>query len=247
MNATKALLGTLVVGSTLLGLAGQAEAKTALKSYSATEYSASHAFWFDGLSQDGYADGPYFIFDEPGMLTEWDDNSDGVADYITLMGEIVNKNDDGQRFAVDLRFNALADWDDATKGAGYAGGHKAALEKWDFYEIDDMQNTLTGLGRYAGSLLKLDNRSGGTYVAQVGEGANDKNRDLGMSYWFGYEGTLVYDGIEREIKSSKSDINLKLTPKSVPEPASVAGLLMLGAVGVSALKRKEQDQFESQA
>ena len=44
--------------------------------------------------------------------------------------------------------------------------------------------------------------------------------------------------------NTKSDINIKLEPKPVPEPASVAGLLMLGAVGVSALKRKAQDASE---
>lgn len=240
MNSTKALVGTLVVGSTLLGLAGQADAQTALKSYNATEYGPGHAFWLKGLADDGYAAGPNFMFDQPGMLTEWDDNNDGVADYATLMGEIVNKNDDAQRFAVDLRFNALSDWTGGTKGANYAGGRDAALDNWDFYEIDDTQNTLTGLGKYEGSLLNLYNRANGTYVAQVGEGANDKNSDLGMSYWFGYTGTLVYNGETRAIASDKSDINLHLDPKSVPEPASVAGLLMLGAVGVSALKRKEQ-------
>ena len=122
-----------------------------------------------------------------------------------------------------------------------------------FYEIssDPEQNKLIGLGKYEGSLLNLYNRAN-NYVAQVGEGANDKNSDVGASYWFGYTGTFKYDdGVNPVVmktfnpsSNTKSDINIKLEPKPVPEPASVAGLLMLGAVGVSALKRKAQDASE---
>ncbi|MEM1427410.1 MAG: PEP-CTERM sorting domain-containing protein, partial [Cyanobacteria bacterium P01_H01_bin.130] len=80
---------------------------------------------------------------------------------------------------------------------------------------------------------------------QVGEGANDKNTDLGLSSWFYADGTVVYDknddgtAEEYSIRNSYGDINVKIDPKPVPEPMSLLGLGAAG-LGMVTLKRKKQ-------
>ncbi|MGD1939790.1 MAG: PEP-CTERM sorting domain-containing protein [Leptolyngbyaceae cyanobacterium] len=270
MKLTRVFLGMLVTGSTLLGAAGQADAASALRSYQADEYKdGQHAVWLHGLKNAGYAASSDFLFDTPGMLTEWDADDDGDVDYIQLMGTVSNKGNSNQIFDLDLKFDIIDGWTGGTKGASHAGGRQNALTNWDFYSIDTDNSTLIGQGEYAGSELQLFNRAssentyqkhldnnGGdpnpTYVGQLGEGANDKDKDLGFSVWFGYTGELYVNGtlvetytVDDHKNLTKSDINLDLEPKSVPEPASAAGLMVLAGVATVARRRQKGSQAEA--
>ncbi len=143
-----------------------------------------------------------------------------------------------------------------------------AHENWSFWTLDE-GSVLTGMGEYQGSEIFLHNRAFGkndedkkyTSLAQfeedgktsedfkvrgqLGIGANDKNGDLGFSYWYGYTGDVTKNGetTSYDANSHKdltmSDINVKLT--KVPEPATMS-LMSLGMIGLGAsvLKRKQQ-------
>lgn len=242
-----ALISGLLVGSTLFGLTSSARAASMLRTYDAKAFKeGDHAFTLPKLKSDGYASSKDFIFKDPGTWIEWDEDDDNVADYVTLTGTLTNLKNDRQRFDVDLRFNVLNAWSGGTKGAGQAGlSNQEALVAWDFYEIDDQYSTLTGLDDYEGTELNIFNRAS-NYVAQVGYGANDKNKEYGASYWFGYEGTLKYTANGQEIANiasytqRKADININLDPAAVPEPTAAVGLLAVGAMGVAKLKRQQQ-------
>lgn len=205
--------------------------------YNVMEYDADgHAIWLHGLYSDGYASSSSFVFDGMGMFKVYDD---GTAN---LMGTVVNTANANETWDVNLNLSLLDDFDGNLKGAGHYTGPGSAADAWDFYDFVVDEATLSAdSGRYAGSELDLA-RNGTNFAIQVGQGANDKNAYKGLSSWFTYTGDLVVDGMDKAIGSTRSDINVKFTPKAVPEPMSLLGL-GAAAVGIVGLKRR-QDQTQ---
>ncbi|MEM9245755.1 MAG: PEP-CTERM sorting domain-containing protein, partial [Cyanobacteria bacterium P01_F01_bin.153] len=123
-----------------------------------------------------------------------------------------------------------------------------AYAAWDFYDFASNGTVkMTGRGVYEGSSLSLRQKMTSLGI-QVGEGANDKNTDLGMSSWFYADGTVKYDKdrsgtVEaneiHSITNSYGDINVKIDAQPVPEPMSLLGL-GAAAIGMVGLKRKQQ-------
>lgn len=260
MKATKILASSLLAGSLLISFSSQAEAAKITQKYEATQF-GSHAFWFHGLAQKGLASHTNFLFQEPGKFIEYDD---GTA---TLTGTIYNKKNADEIWEVDLKFELVENWSGGLKNPTNKTGvsDQYAYDNWNFYEFA-AGSQFIGKGVYEGSSLNPFNRAFGEsnyadfqasgkdpkVVGQLGIGANDKNGQLGFSTWYGYTGNVNYDknldGVVDKSQSytatthknwTKSDININL--KAVPEPASMLGLLAIGAVGAgAAVKRKKE-------
>ncbi|MEM9771016.1 MAG: PEP-CTERM sorting domain-containing protein [Cyanobacteria bacterium P01_D01_bin.73] len=234
-------IASVAAVSTVVIVASAPAYAAGVKSYNASEFrdwngSSGHAFWFSGLYNKGLASDKHFVFqDDSGMFTT---NGDGTA---TLMGKIVNVKAADEVWDVNIDF-VTTGAPTSLKGEGLApkiaGNTSAenAYAAWDFYDFDSA--VLTGEGAYAGSTLELEQKDSNKAV-QVGLGANDKNKELGLSSWFNANGTVVYNGETTEVKNSYGDINIGLDPKPVPEPTSLLGIGAV-AVGMAGLKRCKQ-------
>ncbi len=243
----KSLVATgLVVGSFILGFAGQAEAANLLRSWDVTEafndsssrgYGDGHVAWLPDMIGGGT-----FIADGDFTFNEYDNNT------AHFFGSIEAKNDANKSWDVNIWFER----DETTigtvgpkielKNSAYVdNGGTVDPNSWYYYNIvqptegEGFHFTSTA-GEYDGQKFNVADASGGKYLAQVGKGANGKNTNMGMSFWFKYDG----------MNKAHSDFNVDLTAQSipenvpVPEPATMS-LVGLGIVslGASALKRKQ--------
>ncbi len=148
----------------------------------------SHAVWLSKYTASNQ--NTDFHFDSNGgTLTQ---NPDGTA---TVTGTIVNKNDANDSWTVQLNLADKRDWD-AWSALGRSWKGRASnvgtnYLNWDYYEMDtnpSRPSTLTGLGSNAGKVKTLAHRPANLrYGFQVGQAANDKDTDLGMSGWFTYQ------------------------------------------------------------
>ena len=275
MNKSLALAGILTVGSVFTVSAPEALASTPsiINMWEAKEFHGNdHAFTFQGLESLNLTSDRDFQFkNNPGIFTEYDN---GTA---TFTGTLVNQQRAEEMWDVNLTFNLINDYNGGTKNGGvknlhtqngYSSKNNFARDNWTFYEIDRDNSFLTGLGAYEGSQLQFFNRAFGqsnyadfvasgndaSVVGQVGEGANDKNKNMGMSYWYGYTGNVVYEKSNGEIMTytldettsknkSKSDINVNLTKvrsgntAGTPEPLTILG--SLSALGFGAVFKKK--------
>lgn len=244
MNKSLALASILIAGSVIAAPTQEAFASTAsvVNVFEVEENSTDgHAIWLNGLKREGLASSDQFIFEVPGIFTEYDD---GTA---TLTGRVFDKGNSNGFFDVDLTFKLINNYDGGVKlervsgsniyqEGGYDNMTDYALNEYSFYELKRNQSFLTAdSGDYAGSSLKLFNRAFDTntydnfkefknsgtdnkYVGQLGEGANAKNTGMGFSLWHGYTGEVTYQGAEAvtfnkraSYNSTKSDINVDLT------------------------------------
>ncbi|HPG09722.1 MAG TPA: hypothetical protein PKY06_22425 [Saprospiraceae bacterium] len=137
---------------------------------------------------------------------------DGTAHFYGVVSNINNSN---LAWEFDIWMRGGYNWDDwhalgrGYKDAGIAGNNYL---DWTYYEMDDSKsNTLTGLRAYDGSELNLThNPSNYYYGFQVGQNANVFTNTYGMSGWFNYSGTIVYNNHEYQRNSINSDFNLNL-------------------------------------
>ena len=283
MNKSLALAGILAAGSVFTVAAPEAFASepSVVNMFEVEQHSnKGHAFWFQGLKDAGLAQSTDFIFKDHGVFTEYDD---GTA---TLTGRIVDKKNANGFFDVDLTFDLINNYDGGVKleqvkksniyqEGGYNNMTDYALNEYSFYELKRNESFLTAdSGDYAGSKIKLFNRAFDTktydnfkefrnsdtensYMAQLGEGANAKNTEMGLSFWYGYTGKVAYQGAEAvkfkgksDYNSTKSDINVNLTKiesantAGTPEPLTILG--SLSALGFGAVFKKKCSKKDSQ-
>ncbi|MEM9770506.1 MAG: PEP-CTERM sorting domain-containing protein [Cyanobacteria bacterium P01_D01_bin.73] len=250
-----AIAGLATVGTSAVVNTDSAQAMD-IKSYNVMEFKShngrsGHAFWMKDLNDKGFASDRHFIFkDGPGTFTV--NETTGTARFT---GTIVNVKADDEIWDIDIDMTEMLGNPKSLKKAGLApkiaGNTSAenAYAAWDFYDFAGAGDiNLTGRGVYEGSTLSLRQKSSSLGI-QVGEGANDKTRDLGLSSWFYADGTVKYDKDRsgtvasneiHTIKNSYGDINVKIDAQPVPEPMSLLGL-GAAAVGMVGLKRKQQN------
>jgi streptogramin lyase len=146
--------------------------------------------WLPTLSANGDAASAYFNFDaEGGTLEQY---TDGTAH---LFGTVQNNVNANQKFVVDFWFENKADW---TTWDSLGRNYKNDLllpcaianhEEWSYYEMKGGFSTLTGAGELTGDVLYMYHTPASYYFGfQIGEGANNKNCNNGMSGWFSYDG-----------------------------------------------------------
>lgn len=172
---------------------------------------ANHAFWLPGL-----AGGSDFIFE--GGSGTYNSYTNG---YFNLTGTVVSETDSSKKWDVDLWFK---DSEFVSDGNYYTGLDKKELASsyyvenggtidsttWEHLDITGFEDgcsgnycsSITGDGSFAGLNLSLTQRPGnGTYTFQVGEGANGKNTNDGMSGWFNW----TLDGTSTALKNYHSN------------------------------------------
>ena len=138
----------------------------------------NHAFYL--VLNGDYSKTSYVFGQEGGMITYYDNGTAHVT------GKIHYKHDSDKKWHADIWFKNLRNWDKwSDMGRSYKAGGGSLMDTWDYYELDEDRSMLIGLEDNEGEILYLThNPADYTYGLQIGEGANDKNGDYGMSCWF---------------------------------------------------------------
>lgn len=151
---------------------------------------ADWAIWLEDLEESGDVASSYFHFDANGGT--FDQFTDNTAH---LYGTIENSLNPNQKFVVDFWFDNKADWNTwDSLGRSYKNDLNLACAdanhpEWEYYEMKGGFSTLTGAGSLAGDVLYAYHTPSNFYYGfQVGDGANSKNCNHGMSGWFRYDG-----------------------------------------------------------
>jgi uncharacterized surface anchored protein len=133
----------------------------------------------------------------PGGSREYVFDSNG-GEFITyangtarLTGTVVSKTNNASRFRIDARFINRKDWGQwSALGRQAKGANLGPFQTWDFYEIDSLQSRLIGEGNVAGDTFHLSHMPvSRMFGPQVGDGANDRNGNYGMSGWWFFTST----------------------------------------------------------
>lgn len=170
---------------------------------------SERAIWLPSLPGGIHED---FEFDENGG--HFETFPDGTAH---MWGTVVNMEDPNYAWEMDIWFTDRMDWDEwSDLGRGWKGNPDIVgnlYETWDYFIMDpDAENVLVGIGELEGSQLTLTHRpSSYHYGLQIGEAANDKNGEPGMSCWFDYSGQ-----INGELEIGHGDANLEGGCENLP-------------------------------
>ncbi|MGD1845631.1 MAG: T9SS type A sorting domain-containing protein, partial [Salibacteraceae bacterium] len=164
-----------------------------------------HAVWLRNLPGGISTD---FVFGpNGGNFIEY---PDGTA---RISGMVSNTQDASRQWYVDLWLNQKRDWTQwSALGRGYKDERNFAGQNfttWTYYELDHSRvNSLTGAGSLAGSYLTITHRpSNLNFGFQIGQAANSKNADFGMSGWFYYSGTVNGQTVNNLIGDVNFDIS----------------------------------------
>jgi PEP-CTERM motif-containing protein len=240
-------------------------------------YGGGHSFWMpDNNSHSNIPNGnsSKFVFmNDSGRLNVSDDmTSARMTGTIQSLGQSSSMWDVDIMFILGMGYDTYADGHADPNGDTRDGKAKRELkhnqyadhggtvdpESWRYFYMDEGNATLTGAlgGGYEGTTLDLyqrpNGRGYGKYVFQMGEGANGKNLNMGLSGWLGYTtaelgeeddggqswGGWGNNGPGHDGYTGIGDINVDLEP--IPEPIS-AGLAMmgLGALTVATRRRRK--------
>ncbi|KYG74409.1 hypothetical protein MB14_04140 [Roseivirga ehrenbergii] len=124
----------------------------------------------------------------------------------TVTGTLKNIEDDTDKWTVSLMLTGGADWETWSDKGGKWKGNKYTVRNnyrdWTYYEL--ASGTLTGRGRNTGEIIQLDHApTDHEYGFQLGDAANDKNGNYGLSGWISYT--------NREGKKQQGDFNFNVS------------------------------------
>lgn len=150
---------------------------------------ADWALWLGGFDDMGYSASEYFVPTADGVVFE--QYANGTARFT---GEVVNDEDPGQRFELNIFLRYGQDYDSWTAQGRLPKDDLGlgAYEEWTYYEVADTLSHLIGRGDYEGDMLYLDHMPmSRLFGFQVGDlGANNRNPNYGVSGWFWYRGVM---------------------------------------------------------
>ena len=142
-------------------------------------FKGSHSFWTSRLG--------HLYFNNAGTVIQTLPNGNMTVSGVIEKGEL--------RFEVNLVYSGFIESSSDPKlelnnSAYVFNGGPVDPNTWRFYE--NVTGTLTGIGGdWTGYVLSATRRGP---MAQIGEGANGKNINFGLSNWFDFEVTTVPDG-----------------------------------------------------
>ena len=148
---------------------------------------ATVALWLPGLPAEF---GENYVFNQDGGSFVQDLEA-GTA-HIT--GQVYNAVYPLHSWIIDIHLEDRKDWDAWSEaGGGYKDDYGVAGElykTWSYYKLSE-NSQLIGAYDFEGSVLSLTHAPANfEFGFQVGEAANNRNAEWGMSGWFFYEGTL---------------------------------------------------------
>ena len=124
---------------------------------------------------------------------------DGAASFTefdnltaVLTGSIVDVSDANCRWDFTVNLKVKRDWAAWSElGRTYDANSACDFhESWYYYEVDDANSYMTGQGCNAGETLTITHRPSDLSKGfQIGDGANLKNCEFGISGWFNINGT----------------------------------------------------------
>ncbi|MEM8960690.1 MAG: SdrD B-like domain-containing protein [Acidobacteriota bacterium] len=162
--------------------------------------SGGHSFWLPGIGKD-------FVFlPEPGIFTE---SPDGTA---RITGSLIRKSNPNEGFEVDVQIGGYTTSAPAgspkkeLRNSAYVdNGGPIDPSTWWYYT--EVEGTLTGTGELGGAVVDITRRGP---ALQVGDGANNKNGNFGLSTWFDYTVTQQPTHGRTLQSSGVGDINIDL-------------------------------------
>ncbi|MFN5296590.1 MAG: hypothetical protein ACK5BL_13735, partial [Flavobacteriales bacterium] len=171
------------------------------------------SLWLPELAAEGDAASAYFNFDmNGGTFEQYSDNT------AHLFGTVQNNVNANQKFIVDFWFENKSTWTEwDNMGRNYKNDlllpcATANHQDWLYYEMKGGFSTLTGAGELAGDVLYMYHTPSNYYFGfQIGEGANNKNCNNGMSGWFSYDGF-----VNGEHVNGHGDVNVDTECEDVP-------------------------------
>jgi hypothetical protein len=163
------------------------------------------AFWLPGVNPNSVV----WLFDNVGSMMEYDD------DKAIISGHIYSAANPAQGFDVFIILNNKRNWEEwSSLGRGYKDDLNLAgtqYTAWNYYEMEEGFCYLQGTGELEGSHLQLTPKPSNYYFGfQVGNAANNKNANYGISGWFFYNGYLNGNPI-----SGHGDINADLACQTI--------------------------------
>lgn len=163
------------------------------------------SFWLPGVNQNSVV----WLFDTEGSLVEYDDNK------ALITGHIYSAANPSQGFDVFIMLNNKRNWEEwSALGRGYKNDLNLAgsqYTEWSYYEMEDGFCYLQGTGELEGSHLQLTPKPSNYYFGfQIGNAANNKNSNYGISGWFYYNGFVNGNSI-----SGHGDINADLACEAI--------------------------------
>ncbi|MEZ4800802.1 MAG: hypothetical protein R2809_13705 [Flavobacteriales bacterium] len=146
------------------------------------------ALWLPTLFQNGYSASANWHFVGNGSFDQY---ADGTA---RIYGTIENSLNSNQQFLVEFWFENASDWTTwSSMGRSYKDDLGCAqpdhFMDWTYYEMVNNFSIMTGLGDFAGDVLYFQHQPTNYFFGmQIGQGANNKNCNYGLSTWFYYNG-----------------------------------------------------------
>ncbi|MFK8104722.1 MAG: lectin-like protein, partial [Saprospiraceae bacterium] len=104
---------------------------------------------------------------------------------------------------------------------------------WHYYEVDNNNSTFTGVGANAGKILQITHDPVDyNYGFQVGDGANLKDGDYGLSGWFGFSGDENGHGDFNADLNNCGMSSMDITVNQIAGPAN-GGNFPIGEIAVA--------------
>ncbi len=151
----------------------------------------SIALWLPGI--DGV--GANYIFTAAGGSI----STDPTTGNKHLTGEVFNTQNANQGWMIDILLTDERNWEEwSANGGDYKDDANVAGDHyldWNFYVLNAEASVLIGTGDFEGSTLNLTHMPANLlYGFQLGQAANNRNDEFGMSGWFFYSGNI--NGVE---------------------------------------------------
>lgn len=142
------------------------------------------------LKENGGQREEYGVVDNSSKFTEF---SDGTA---LLTGTVAKVDEPCKKYTYSVRLINKSTWTQwEAQGKTFKPNGNADHTSWIYYDLDDANSTFRGIECLDGEILNISqNPADRTVGFQLGDAANLKNSNFGLSGWFFFEGSRTGKG-----------------------------------------------------